>query len=230
MLEYSDKWTAVDVLCESLLAPVPRSVSTAEARCVALGLPPISVTPAMGRLLMILARLAGARRVLEIGTLGGYSTAWLAEALMPGGCVLTIEIDPVRAEAARETFRQAGISDRVEVRCGTGEAELCRLIEAKAEPFDLVFVDADKESSAAYFDLALGLTRVGGLIVIDNVIREGNILDAAHADPRARGSRAAIERVGASRGTFASVLQTVGSKGHDGFAIALVGEASARRG
>lgn len=214
---------AVDAWCESQMKPAPRAVSVAAARCAELELPPISVTPLMGRFLMLLAQLTSARRVLEIGTLGGYSTAWLAAGMPRGGRLITIEIDPKLAAAAGETFRLAGISEVVEVRCGAGSEELRRLRREHAEQFDVVFIDADKASSALYFDECVELTRTGGVIVVDNVIRAGHVLESAHADPSVTGSRSAIEHMGRSARASATILQTVGAKGHDGFAIAMIG-------
>ncbi|QOJ01324.1 MAG: O-methyltransferase [Phycisphaeraceae bacterium] len=219
----AELWRAVDDVCERMAGALPRGVEVAARRCAELGLPEINVTPSMGRLLEILARLTGAARVLEIGTLGGYSTAWLAEGLAPGGRVVTVEVDPARAASAEETFRLGGIGGRVSVRCGRGLEVIGALESEGAGPFDLVFIDADKENSGAYFQRALGLTRPGGVIIVDNVVRGGAIADTAGHDPRVRGSLDAIERMGASAGVLASVLQTVGSKGYDGFAIAWVG-------
>ncbi len=213
---------AIDGLCESLMPDVPRSVAVAARRCEELGLPPISVTPLMGRFLMLLTLMSRARRVLEIGTLGGYSTAWLASGMNPHGRVVSIEIDPERAAWAQETFRLGGLSDVVEVRCGAGIDELHRLREARADAFDLVFIDADKANSAVYFEASLALTRPGGVIVVDNVIRGGAVLDDSSSDPNVRGSRSVLQAAGRATGARASVVQTVGAKGHDGFIIAVV--------
>lgn len=224
----SELWTRVDGLCDGWLAPPPRSVAVAAERCTALGLPAISVTPALGRLLEMLARLTRARNVLEIGTLGGYSTAWLAEGVEAGGRVVTIEIDPERATAAEETFRLGGLAERVCVRRGAGLEVLAALEAERTEPFDLVFIDADKANSAAYFDRSLTMTRPGGLIVVDNVVRDGAIADASSTDPSTCGSREVIVRMGATRGVVTTVLQTVGSKGYDGVAIAFVNDPARR--
>jgi len=216
-------WTDVDAACEAMMPAPPESVTKAAARCEELGLPAISVSPLMGRWLMGLARLVKAQRVVEVGTLGGYSTAWLAEGLAPGGKIISIEIDPVRAAEAERTFRDAGLADRIEVRCGAGQAELQRLLGQWPAQADLVFIDADKENSGTYVELALKLTRAGGVIVVDNVIRDGAITDPDHADSRVQGSRDAIARLAAGGGVM-TVLQTVGRKGYDGFAMAVMGE------
>ncbi|NUQ67374.1 MAG: O-methyltransferase [Phycisphaerales bacterium] len=222
MTNHTETWSAVDAACDELLGSTPRSVSHAAARCIELGLPAISVSPMQGRFLMLMARLSNAKRILEIGTLGGYSTAWLAEGLAPGGLVTTIELNETWATNAEQTFREGGIADRVEVRRGAALSVMAGLTP-QPDKFDLVFIDADKENSANYVDLALQMTRVGGLIIVDNVIREGAIVDANHPDERVQGSRRAIARMGEKPLVAASVLQTVGMKGYDGFAIALVG-------
>lgn len=208
-----------------MMPAVPRSVQVAADRSRQLGLPEISVTPSAGRLLMMLAQLTHAMRVLEIGTLGGYSTAWMAEGLAPGGRVTTIEVDAARAAAAVETFRLGDIGERVDVRHGTGLGVLASLRAERAGPFDLVFIDADKENSPNYFEAASMMTRPGGVIVIDNVVRHGEIADASSKDANVIGSREAIRRAGQAPGVSTAVLQTVGTKGYDGMVIAMVGRA-----
>ncbi|USN98791.1 MAG: O-methyltransferase [Phycisphaeraceae bacterium] len=219
MTDQSHLWTRIDALCESLMPAVPLAVRVAERRSRELDLPAISVTPMLGRLLSVLVRLTNASRVLEVGTLGGYSTAWLATALAPGGKVVTIEVDERRAREAIETFKAGGLADRVEVLTGEGLERMGELIERHTS-FDLAFLDADKENNPAYFDLALRLVRPGGVIVIDNIVRKGKILDPA--DPDARGCLEALRRAGASGRVTVAPVQTVGAKGHDGYLIAIV--------
>jgi predicted O-methyltransferase YrrM len=182
------------------------------------GLPPHEVSVLQGRLLTVLARAVGARRVLEIGTLGGVSTLWLARGLAPGGRIVTLEAEPRFARVARASIARAGFAGAVDVRVGRA----LDLLPAVAGPFDLVFIDADKESSLEYLEWALRLARPGALIVADNVVRGGAVADGDSRDPRVRGVRALIERLGSDPRVEATALQTVGAKGHDGFAIAVV--------
>jgi predicted O-methyltransferase YrrM len=199
-------WTAVDRYLTDLLPdPVPAAAP---------GLPPHEVSPPQGALLELLARAAGARRILELGTLGGYSTSWLARALPPGGRLVTLEVDPAYAEAAR-----ARLPDAVEVIVGPALETLPRL----TGPFDLVFIDADKRNNPAYLEWALELSRPGTLIVADNVVRGGAIIDPDDPDPSVQGVRAFLEALAAEPRVSATVIQTVGVKGHDGFALAVVG-------
>lgn len=203
---------------------MPQDAALAEALAAnaAAGLPAHDVSPAQGKLLHLLARMVGARRVLEIGTLGGYSTLWLARALPPGGRVVTLEADPRHAAVARANFERAGLADRIELRLGRALDALPRL-EAEAQgPFDLVFLDADKPNHAAYLAGALRLARPGSVIVADNVVREGAVIDAASTDDRVQGIRAFFELLAAESRLDATAIQTVGEKGWDGFAIALV--------
>jgi predicted O-methyltransferase YrrM len=192
-------------------------------------LPPINVTPAQGKLLHLLARMQGARNILEIGTLGGYSTIWLARALPPGGRLITLEYEPKHAEVARANFAAAGLSDRIELRLGRGIETLPQLHHEGAGPFDLVFIDADKPSTPDYFTWSLELTRPGSAIVVDNVIRQGAIVDAAAARDSSGGERENIQGVrrflemaAAEPRVSVTAIQTVGGKGYDGFALALV--------
>lgn len=186
------------------------------------GLPSIEVSAPAAKLLTILCRMVGARRALEFGTLAGYSTVALAEGVDEGGHVTTLEIDPRHAEVARESFRQNGVADRVEVIVGPAIESARALIADGAEPFDLIFIDADKRQNIDYLDASIALARSGTVIVVDNVVRAGQILDVESADPSVIGSRAVVERIGADPRLEATALQTVGAKGWDGFALALV--------
>jgi predicted O-methyltransferase YrrM len=197
------------------------ALDEALAASAAAGLPAINVSPVQGKLLHLLARAIGARNVLEIGTLGGYSTIWLARALPDGGRVISLEADPRHAEVARANIVRAGLDNRVEVRLGMALDLLPGLAE-RTEPFDFVFIDADKPNNAAYFDWALRLSRVGSIIVVDNVVRGGDVIAAASESPTAQGMHRFLERLAAEPRVSATAIQTVGSKGYDGFAIALV--------
>ena len=186
------------------------------------GLPPIAVSPLQGRFLGLVARAVGARRILEVGTLGGYSAIWLARGLGDGGRLVTAELEPHHAEVARANLERAGLADRVEVRVGPAAQTLRALAREGAEPFDLVFIDADKSGYAEYFALVLDLVRVGAVIVADNVVRDGEVADATSADEAVRGVRRFLERVGREPRVEASAIQTVGVKGYDGFAFVVV--------
>lgn len=203
---------------------MPQDAALAEALAAnaAAGLPAHDVSPAQGKLLHLLARMIGARRILEIGTLGGYSTLWLARALPPGGRVVTLEADARHAAVARANFERAGLADRIELRLGPALEALHRLQVEAQGPFDLFFLDADKPNHAAYLAGALRLARPGSVIVADNVVREGAVIDAASADDRVQGIRAFFDLLAAEPRLDATAIQTVGSKGWDGFAIALV--------
>ncbi|WP_019137229.1 O-methyltransferase [Cellulomonas massiliensis] len=214
-------WTAVDRYFEALVAP-DEAVRAAAVAQQAGGLPDIAVAPNQGKLLHLLAAATGARRVLEIGTLGGYSTLWLARALPPDGRVTTLELDPAHAAVARSSFERAGVADRVDVVVGPALASLDAMVEDGTEPFDLAFVDADKENLAPYVERCLALLRPGALIVVDNVVREGAVVDAAHPDPRVQGVRRMVELLTGHPRLDTTVVQTVGTKGWDGFALARV--------
>lgn len=200
-----------------LHAPDP-VLDAALARSDAAGLPPIAVAPNQGKLLFLMAQMAGARRILEIGTLAGYSTIWLARALPEGGRLVTLEIDPKHAAVARENLAAAGVADRVDVRIGPA-LETLPMLEG---PFDFVFIDADKPSCAPYVEHALRLARSGTVIVIDNTVRGGAVADAASTDPSVLGVRRLHELLRAEPRLDATAIQTVGSKGHDGFTVARV--------
>ena len=218
----SERWTAVDdYIGDRLLAPDP-ALGAALAANAAAGLPAIDVSPPQGKLLTLLALLQGARSILEIGTLGGYSTICLARALPPNGRLVTLEVDPHHAAVARANLEQAGLSQLVELHVGPALMTLPGLAEAGAGPFDLVFIDADKQSSAEYVSWALRLTRVGSLIVVDNVIRAGAVADPASDDASVQGSQRLFELLAGEPRLSSTALQTVGGKGYDGFTLSLV--------
>lgn len=215
-------WTAVDEYINALFLPPDPALATTMADSAAAGLPEIAVSPAQGKLLMILARAMGARRILEIGTLGGYSAIWLARALPPDGRLVTLELDPRHAEVAQTNLARAGVADRVEVRVGPAAASLAQLASEGVEPFDFIFIDADKPGYVAYLDGVIPLARPGALLVADNVVRHGGVIDATSDDANVQGVRHFNERLAADPRLTAIVLQVVGSKGYDGLAIALV--------
>ena len=202
--------------------PPDPALDAALQASAAAGLPAIGVSPNQGKLLQLLARLQGARAILELGTLGGYSTIWLARALPPGGRLVTLEADSKHAEVARANLARAGLADVVEVRLGRGLDTLPRLAAEGAGPFDLIFIDADKPSIPEYFAWALKLSRRGSLIVVDNVVRDGEVVDAGSSDPNVQGVRRFNELLAAEQRVSATTLQTVGSKGYDGLTFALV--------
>ena len=215
-------WSAVDAYICDLLVPGDPALDAALQASASAGLPPIQVAPNQGKLLQLLARMIGARRILEIGTLGGYSTIWLARALPPDGTLITLEADAKHADVARANFSRAGVDRQIDLRLGLALDTLKQISTEGIAPFDLVFVDADKANIPAYFSFALDLTRRGGLIIVDNVIRSGAVIDAASADPDIRGIREFNERIAREPRVSATAIQTVGVKGHDGFALALV--------
>lgn len=212
----------VDTWLEHALATTDPVLEESLAAARAAGLPEIQVAPNQGRLLHLLARACGARRVLEIGTLGGYSAIWLARALPADGRLVTLELDPKHAEVARANLARAGLAARADVRVGPALDSLAALAAAGGEPFDFVFVDADKPAMPEYAEWALRLARPGALLVFDNVVREGAVADAASTDPAVLGVRRTLERLGADARVDVTVLQTVGSKGWDGLALARV--------
>jgi predicted O-methyltransferase YrrM len=217
-----DQWTAVDHYLADLVAPPDPALEAALQASAAAGLPSINVTPNQGKLLFLLARVQGARAILEIGTLGGYSTIWLARALPAGGRLITLESEPKHAAVARANIARAGLGDVVELRLGRAQETLPQLAAEGAGPFDLIFIDADKPSTAEYFTWALNLSRRGSLILVDNVVRKGAVIDAASADPDVQGVRRFLQMLPAEPRVSATAIQTVGSKGYDGLAIALV--------
>jgi predicted O-methyltransferase YrrM len=214
----AERWTAVErYLTEQLV----HSDAALEAT-LASGLPPHDVSPLEGKLLYLLARAVGARNVLELGTLAGYSTIWLGRAVPADGRVLTVEADPAHAEAALANLERAKLGDVVELRVAPALEALRKLISERAGPFDLIFVDADKANNAAYLELALELSRPGTLIVADNVVRGGAVADPASDDPTVKGVRRFFDLLAAEPRVTATALQTVGGKGYDGLALALV--------
>ncbi|WP_306364865.1 O-methyltransferase [Nocardia sp. CC227C] len=216
----SADWTDVDrYLVDALVGDRDSDVLAANA---AAGLPPIDVSPPQGAFLRLTALSIGARRVLEIGTLGGYSTVQLARAVGKSGQVVTFEYDPEHARVARENLDRAGVGERVDIRIGAALDNLPVLAEERPEPFDLVFIDADKVNNANYVRWALRLTRPGAVIMVDNVVRDGGVAEADSADPIIRAGREVIEFCAAEPRLDATVLQTVGSKGWDGFIYAVV--------
>jgi predicted O-methyltransferase YrrM len=220
-------WAAVDHLVGAQLLGEDAALRAALEANAAAGLPGIDVSPAQGKMLHLLARLAGARRILEIGTLGGYSTIWLARALPADGRLVTLELQQRHAEVARSNLERAGCADRVDVRTGPALDTLAAMRAAGEPPFDLVFIDADKPSNPAYFEAALALSRPGTAIVVDNVVREGAVADAASEDPKVVGTRAMFAAIAARPDVSATVIQTVGVKKWDGFLLAVVGERAA---
>ena len=215
-------WAEVDRYITDLLVPPDADMDAAISDSVAAGLPSINVTPNQGKLLHLLARLQGARKILEIGTLGGYSSIWLGRALPAGGQLVTLEIEPKHAEVARANIARAGLAKVVEVRLGRALDTLQRLAAEGRGPFDLIFIDADKQSIPDYFAWALKLSHSGSLIIVDNVVRDGAVVDASSKDPSVQGVRRFNELLAAESRVIATEIQTVGSKGHDGFAFALV--------
>ncbi|MFF8408278.1 O-methyltransferase [Streptomyces omiyaensis] len=216
------QWNDIDAYVTGLLVPDDEALTAALADSAAAGLPEIAVAPNQGKLLNLLARTQGARRILEIGTLGGYSTIWLGRALPADGRLITLEYDPRHAEVARANLARAGLADRVEVRTGPALDTLPLLAKEGAGPFDLVFVDADKVNNPHYVTWALELSRPGTLIVVDNVIRGGRVAAEDPSDPAVTGTRTMFELVAGEPRLDATAVQTVGTKGHDGLLIARV--------
>ncbi|HLW44621.1 MAG TPA: O-methyltransferase [Acidimicrobiales bacterium] len=215
-------WTDVDRFFADTLLPhdpvFEETLSAAEAG----GLPPISVSAPQGMLLQVLVRALGARKVLEIGTLAGYSTIWMARGVGEGGAVVTLELDPHHAEVAKANFTRAGVDGVVDLRLGRALDSLAAIENAGEGPFDLIFVDADKDTYPDYVRWALRLSRPGTVIVVDNVVRHGLVLEAASDDAAVAATRSALELIGQEPRLVATAIQTVGSKGYDGFAVALV--------
>ena len=217
-----DLWTTVDDYLSGQLAQPDAALNAALEASAAAGLPAINVSPNQGKLLHILARLVAARSILEIGTLGGYSTIWMARALAPGGRLVTLEADPRHAELARANIARAGLQNVVDVRVGKALDLLPNLEADGLGPFDLTFIDADKANTPGYFTWALKLARIGALIVVDNVVRKGAVADRATRDPDVQGMQRFIEMAAAERRVTATAIQTVGGKGYDGFSVVLV--------
>ncbi|MFE2986195.1 O-methyltransferase [Streptomyces sp. NPDC059262] len=217
-----DQWTVVDDYLNDLLAPGDEALTAALADSEAAGLPHIAVAPNQGKFLHLIARIQGARRVLEIGTLGGYSTIWLARALPADGVLVTLEYDPRHAEVARGNLARAGLDKIAEVRVGPALDSLPGVAADHPDPFDLVFIDADKANNPHYVEWALRLTRPGSVLIVDNVVRGGRVTDDSGAAPDIRGIRAALQMIADHPKLDGTALQTVGAKGYDGFALARV--------
>ncbi|HEU4542512.1 MAG TPA: O-methyltransferase [Jiangellaceae bacterium] len=216
-------WTSVDHYITDVLVEPDEALGAALRDSEAAGLPAINVTPNQGKLLHLMARMCGARSILEIGTLGGYSTIWLARALPDGGRLLSLEAEPRHAEVAAANIARAGLANRVEVRVGRALDTLPGVEADGVGPFDLVFIDADKPSNPDYVEWALKLTRPGSVIIVDNVVRGGAVADASSEDSAVRGVRRMNELVAAEPRLTATAIQTVGSKGYDGMLVAVVG-------
>lgn len=223
-MDMDPRWHAVDAYFPSAFVPADPALESALESNAAAGLPAYDISPLQGQLLGILVQAANARRVLEIGTLGGYSTIWLARAVGPSGSVITLELEPAYAQVAAENIARAGLDDRVSIRIGRATESLASLVADGAEPFDVVFIDADKPSNREYLSWALKLSRPGTMILVDNVVREGAVADASSTDPEVLGARDVIALLAREPRVRATAVQTVGVKGYDGFAIAIVQE------
>jgi predicted O-methyltransferase YrrM len=217
-----ETWTAVDNYFDGLLIPEDSALDDALAACAAANLPAIQVSSVQGKLLHLLALIMGARNILEIGTLGGYSTIWMARALPEGGRVVTLEADPKHADVARKNFARAGVESKVELWLGKALDTLPQIAADGRGPFDLLFIDANKSNMPEYFEWSLKLARRGSVIVADNVVREGAVLDGNSKDADIQGIRRFLEMVGKEKRVSATALQTVSTKNYDGFALALV--------
>ncbi len=217
-----EQWTAVDHYVTDLLLPQDPVLDEATQAATEAGLPAIAVSPPLGRMLNLLAKMQGAKNILELGTLGGYSTIWLARALPPSGRVITLELDAKHAAVAQANFVRAGLEKMIELRLGAASDTLPQLAAEKRGPFDLVFIDADKAGIPGYFQWALRLTRRGSVIIVDNVVRKGAVIDATSEDPAVQGVRRFNTLLAAEKGVSATTIQTVGSKGYDGFTLIYV--------
>ncbi len=217
-----EQWTAVDSYISGLFIASDFALEAALDSSKAAGLPTINVSPAQGKLLHFMARIQGARKILELGTLGGYSTIWLARALPPDGQLISLEIDAKRAEIARANIARAELANLVEIRLGPAIASLQQLVTEGRAPFDLIFIDADKPGYAEYLKWALKLSRPGTLIIADNVVRKGAVADPASSDENVQGIRKFNEALAAEKRVTTTVIQTVGCKGYDGLALILV--------
>jgi predicted O-methyltransferase YrrM len=217
-----EQWTAVDNYITDLFLPPDPALEAALHASAEAGLPSIQVSAAQGKMLHLLARALGARKILEIGTLGGYSTIWLARALPPGGSLITLEAEPKHAETARANIARAGLSGMVELRLGRAQETLPQLLAEGRGSFDLIFIDADKPGYSTYLGWSLRLARPGTLIIADNVVRKGQVAAPSGGDANVEGIRAFNKALAAERRVSVTEIQTVGSKGYDGFALALV--------
>jgi len=217
-----DVWEAVDKYFDEMLIPHDSALDDALAAASAENLPAIQVSSVQGKLLHLLARIMGARNILEIGTLGGYSTIWMARALPEGGRIITLEADPKHAEVAQKNFARAGVENKVELRLGKALDTLPKVAADGRDPFDMFFIDANKSNMPEYFEWSLKLARKGSVIIADNVVREGAVLDARSKDADIQGIRRFLEMVGKEKRVSGTALQTVSTKSYDGFALVLV--------
>ncbi len=215
-------WAQVDEFLAQHLTPSDAALENALVTSAAAGLPAISVTATQGKLLQLLVQMRGARRILELGTLGGYSTIWMGRALPADGELLTLEIDPTHAAVARHNIDRAGLADRVQVVLGPARETLAKLAADRVEPFDFVFIDADKANIDAYFEASLALSRPGTVIVVDNVIRQGHVVEAESDDANVRGVRRLFDKLSRESRVSSTAVQTVGGKGYDGFILSVV--------
>ncbi|MDN7900177.1 O-methyltransferase [Burkholderia cepacia] len=218
-----EHWNQVDAYFSATLVPSDDALDAALAASDAAGLPAINVAPNQGKLLQLLATIRGARRILEVGTLGGYSTIWLARALPPGGTLVTLELNPEHAKVATRNIARAGFAEVVTVVVGSAKDSLARLVDAGEAPFDFIFIDADKDNNPVYLDAALKLSRPGTVIVVDNVVRGGRVADPGNREPDVAGVRDGFARLAAAPNVTTTAVQTVGQKGWDGFSISIVG-------
>lgn len=217
-----EQWTTVDELLSSLLVPDDEVLQHALKTSAQAGLPPIQVSPVQGKLLHLLTLSVKARRILEIGTLGAYSSIWLARGLNAGGRLITLESEPLHAKVAQANIRAAGLDSVIDLRLGPALDTLPVLVSEQAGPFDLIFIDADKVNTAHYFQWSLKLSRPGTVIIVDNVVRKGAIADPSSQDPAVQAMRGFLSTLGAEPRVSATAIQMVGAKGYDGFALALV--------
>jgi predicted O-methyltransferase YrrM len=217
-----NEWIAVDEYISSLLVQPDAALNETLKTSAAAGLPSINVSPCHGKMLHILARMNRAQNILEIGTLGGYSTIWLARALPANGRLITLEIDPKHAEVAKKNLNRAGVADRVELRLGPALTSLSQIESERRDPFDFIFIDADKPNNSNYFEWALRLSRPGSAIVVDNVVRSGKIVDPQNQEPNVEGVRQLNDMLSREKRVSVTEIQTVGVKGYDGFALAIV--------
>ena len=216
------KWTEVDSYIASLFVPADPALDGALKASDAAGLPSINVSANQGKLLMLFAKMLNARNILEVGTLGAYSTIWLARGLVEGGRLITLEYEPKHAEVAKANLVRAGLADQVEIRVGRASDSLPKLLEERKGPFDLIFIDADKEGYIEYLQWSLKLARKGTVIIADNVVRDGAVIDPASTDAMVRGIQRFNQALATEKRISATEIQTVGSKGYDGLAIATV--------
>ncbi|MAU08655.1 MAG: methyltransferase [Anaerolineaceae bacterium] len=215
-------WHAVDQYLEARYVPSDDALNATLSNTIEAGMAEINVAPNQGKMLMLFAMMCGAKRILEIGTLAGYSAIWMARALPEDGQLITLEYDPRHAEVAQKNIDLAGLSDKVEIRVGRAVDTLAQMVVAGEGPFDFIFIDADKPSNPQYLDYALKLSRPGTVIVGDNVVRDGAVIDAKTSDPNVQGVRQFNDLIAANPRLSATAIQTVGSKGYDGFALAIV--------